>query len=413
MDYARILDFGTELGYRIAMCGGETFRVEESISLVLRSYGLEAQVFAIPNCLTVSIITPDGTPMTQMRRIDDHGNDMSGLERYNALSRKLCRETPDYDTAVKWLEETDKSVEKYSFPWILLGYFLGPFGFCIFYGGSLIDSLFSGICGLLVGMVGHGMKKLQSNVFFRTCISSFLMGLLAYFFAVAGFVSNADSVIIGALMPLVPGLLFVNSIRDVIYGDTNSGINRLIQVLLVALAIALGTAGALTVMGKLFTLPTPAETVAYSFLTENLAALVGCIGFAILFNVHGKGFALCALGGVIAWCAYRLTLCLGGSVTFGFLISAGSSSLYAEIMARVRKCPAPPYLLVSIFPMIPGAGVYYTMTFAVYNDMANFVSKGMQTVASAGAMALGIIVVSSLFRLYGVWHIRRYFEKHR
>ena len=53
-----------------------------------------------------------------------------------------------------------------------------------------------------------------------------------------------DSSIIGALMILVPGLLITNSMRDIIYGDTNSGINRIVQVLLSAFAIALGTAAA-------------------------------------------------------------------------------------------------------------------------------------------------------------------------
>lgn len=407
MDYANFLEFATELGYRFAMCGAETIRVEESISLLLKAYHIDVEVFAIPNCLTVSIITPDGVPMTRMRRITHHGNDMAGLECYNALSRRLCAETPDYATAVAWLKETERKVERFSLPMIMLGYFLGASGFCIFYGGSVMDGLLSGICSLVVGLVEQIMGRLQANAFIRTIIPSFLMSLLAYTMAVTHLCGSADAVIIGALMPLVPGLLFINSMRDVIYGDTNSGINRLIQVLMIAVAIALGTGASLSLMSRLFTLPLSAAPITYHFALENLWCLIGCVGFAILFNVHGKGFPFCIFGGIIAWCAYRLTIALGGSVSFAFLISACASSLYAEIMARIRKCPAPPYLLVSIFPMIPGAGVYYTMAYFVNDEMDMFVSKGMQTAASAGAMALGIIVVSSLFRLHGVWTAKR------
>ena len=57
MDYNTLLDLATDLGYELAMAGAETFRVEESISRCLAAYGVEAEVFAIPNCLHVSLET--------------------------------------------------------------------------------------------------------------------------------------------------------------------------------------------------------------------------------------------------------------------------------------------------------------------------------------------------------------------
>ena len=49
MDYYLLTELATDLGYELAMSGAETFRVEESIVRVLRSYGIESEVFAIPN----------------------------------------------------------------------------------------------------------------------------------------------------------------------------------------------------------------------------------------------------------------------------------------------------------------------------------------------------------------------------
>ena len=83
MNYSLLLELTTTLGYRLAMAGAETFRIEESILRILNAYGLEAEAFAIPNCLTVSIITSSGDPMTRMRRIGYHGNDLDAVERYN------------------------------------------------------------------------------------------------------------------------------------------------------------------------------------------------------------------------------------------------------------------------------------------------------------------------------------------
>ena len=69
MDYNILLDLATDLGYELAMCGAETFRVEESVSRVLSSYGIASEVFAIPNYLIVTVMMEDGTPITRMRRM--------------------------------------------------------------------------------------------------------------------------------------------------------------------------------------------------------------------------------------------------------------------------------------------------------------------------------------------------------
>ena len=84
MNYSLLLELATTLGHRLAMSGAETFRIEESIIRVLKTYGMEAEAFAIPNCLTVSIKTESGKPMTRMRRIGDHGG-----RRDNRLSSGL------------------------------------------------------------------------------------------------------------------------------------------------------------------------------------------------------------------------------------------------------------------------------------------------------------------------------------
>ena len=88
MDYNILLDLATDLGYELAMCGAETFRVEESVSRVLSSYGIASEVFAIPNYLIVTVMMEDGTPITRMRRIGSHGNDLDAVETFSGLSRR-------------------------------------------------------------------------------------------------------------------------------------------------------------------------------------------------------------------------------------------------------------------------------------------------------------------------------------
>ena len=402
MDYNILLELATDVAHRLAMSGAETFRVEDSVVLIMQAYGVEAEAFAIPNCLTVSMETPDGVPMTRMKRIGYHGNDLDCVERYSNLSRRICREKPDPKVAFQWLKEADRAKRQFSLPILLAGNFLGACGYSVFFGGSFWDSLFAGICGIAVGLVNLLMDRLKANAFFRTIIASFIMAVLAYGLSVVGVVQNADTVIIGTLMILVPGLLFTNALRDIIYGDTNSGLNRIVMVFMIAVAIALGTGAALQAVSAAIALPPSVEDILHPAAVQLLACMVGCLGFSILFNIHGPGGLLCTLGGVLTWATYMIVIALDGSDILGYLWATIFASVYSEVMARIRKYPAISYLVVSIFPLIPGASVYYTMTHAVKGDMASFADMGMRTIAIAGAIAVGILLVSTAFRIWAV-----------
>ena len=406
MDYQVLLDFVTELGYRLAMCGAETFRVEQSINMIMQSYGIASETFAIPNCLTVSIVTKDGFPMTRMRRIGQHGNDLDSVERYSNLSRRICTVRPDPQTAMQWLQETNAERITYTLPVFLLGNFLGACGFAIFFGGTWVDSLYAGLCGILVGLINKAMDKLHANQFFSTIIAAFFMAIAAYTMGALGLADNGDSVTIGALMLLVPGLLFTNAMRDMIYGDTNSGVNRIVQVFLIAAAVSLGTAAAWESADAIWGMPDAIPPLEYGFWMQELGCLIGCIGFAILFNIHGPGGLLCALGGILSWAVYLLSVKLGTGSLTAYFFAGLFSSIYSEIMARVRKYPAISYLVVSIFPLIPGASIYYTTQYALKGDLTSFANIGIRTIGIAGFIAAGILIASTIFRLWSISRIK-------
>ena len=116
MNERLLLEAATTLGYRLAISGAETFRVEESISRCLAAYGVCAEVFAIPNYLVVSIITEEGQPITRMRRIGHHGNDLDAVEKFSALSRAFCNRTPDPREGIRWFELVRQRLSTYSAP---------------------------------------------------------------------------------------------------------------------------------------------------------------------------------------------------------------------------------------------------------------------------------------------------------
>ncbi len=406
MDYPLIFDTALEIGYQLAMCGAETYRIEECINRIMAAYGAHAEVFAIPNSMTVTMTTPDGENITRLRRIGFHGNDMDSLERYSNLSRKICQEVPDPKTAVQWVADTRKECRAYSLPLLLFANMIAAGGFSVFFGGTIFDALISAVCGLVVGLISYVTEKLRVNQFFATIAISFFMAFTAYFFGSFGL--NADMAIIGAMMKLVPGLIFINAIRDIIFGDTNSGINRIVQVVLIAGAIGLGTGFARSLAVSLFGVQQTIPPQSYGAIIQCIAAAVGCAGFCMLFNIHGKGMLFCILGGTLSWAVYLAAAYLLKDSMLGYFVATLFAASFSETMARIRHFPAITYLLVSIFPLIPGAGIYYTTSYLADSNITGFMEKGAETSAIAGIMAIGILMVSTIVRSTTVWKQMRY-----
>lgn len=408
MDNNLLLDMAIEIGYQLAMCGAETYRIEESVNRIMGAYGVETETFAIPNCLHASIKGCNGVSITRMRRIGYHGSDLDSVEKFSNLSRRICQECPAPEVAFSWIEDVKKSRRHYGMLMYLLGNFLGACGFASLFGATLLDCVFSGFCGIIIGLINRFMENQKTNQFFRILVASCVMALAAYLISFTGILQNTDAVIIGALMVLVPGLLFTNAMRDIIYGDTNSGINRIVQVILIALSIAVGTATAWYTATLIGGNPNSLGAVSHGMLIEIIGCFIGCTGFYILFNIHGWGGLLCSLGGVICWVFYRASMLLGLDNILASFVASFAVSIYSELMARIRKYPAISYLVISIFPIIPGAGVYYAMAYAVAGNNAAFAAKGMETAAIAGVMAAGILIASTIVRM-----ISGHLQKHK
>lgn len=399
MDYYLLTDLAVTMGYHLAMSGAETFRVEDTVHRILRAYGVECEVFAIPNSISISLEAANGKPLMLMKRIDFHGNDLETMEKLNALSRRICTERPEVDEAMTWLHETLAACRTYRTGVIYLGGVLVGLGFCLVFGGTLLDCLWAGLMGLIIGLVTRFMDKQEANPFFSTLLAACCMALPAYIAAGLGLMDSPDAAIIGTLMMLVPGLPITNAMRDIIYGDTNSGINRIVQVLLSAFAIALGTAAAWRVTSGVYGLTVASGSASYPAWAQAVMIFVACTGFFILFNVHDWGSILCALGGVFTWMTYLLCRDLGMSIYSMNFFAAVVSALYSELMARSRKYPVTSYLVISLLPLVPGAGIYYTMSLGLGGDVQAAVHKGLETAGVAGSIAVAILLVSTIFRL--------------
>lgn len=135
----------------------------------------------------------------------------------------------------------------------------------------------------------------------------------------------------------------------------------------------------------------------WTYFLPCLWAFLACAGFCVILNVR-TGIIYCCIGGALGWLVYLLSMLALENDLISYFLAAIAISVYSEVMARVRKCPVTGYILISYFPLVPGAGIYYSMQYALQGDTAMFMQRGLHTLGIACCLALGVLVVSSAVR---------------
>ena len=136
-------------------------------------------------------------------------------------------------------------------------------------------------------------------------------------------------------------------------------------------------------------------------------SFIACMAVCLVFNVRGKLIFFTSLGGAIGWFVYLLFAGCFSSDVPQFFLSMVAVSLYSEYMARKHHSPVTVYLVISYIPLVPGGGAYYTMEYLVGGETQLAMETGIHTLFVAGAIAMGIVLVSSMTRILAAYGRRR------
>ena len=143
------------------------------------------------------------------------------------------------------------------------------------------------------------------------------------------------------------------------------------------------------------------------FILPCLYAFFASLGFGIFDNIRGNKLFFAGLCGGLGWFIYLAAERLPISDIECYFWATVAISLFAEFAARLQKVPATLYLVPALIPLVPGGGVYYSVEAAILGETERAASLGLHTLGIAGALAMGIITVTSLMRLYNVLAARR------
>ncbi|MBZ9635713.1 threonine/serine exporter ThrE family protein [Clostridium sp. FP1] len=236
-----IIHVATDAGKIILENGGETYRVEQTISMICKSYGIpHTESFVTPTGIMVSITNSENKTISLVRRINNRTVNLRKVEMINNLSRKIVTK-PISTYEMKKEIEYINNIPPYSYKTTTF-FAAGSSGFfTLLFGGNYKDFFVAFIIGALINYSGGYLDKLEVNGFLKNMLGGALAATVALIAAALGIVGNMDTIIIGSIMILVPGISITNAIRDTIAGDLVSGVSRSIEALFVAIAISAGT----------------------------------------------------------------------------------------------------------------------------------------------------------------------------
>ena len=396
-DNSKIMELAYEAGAILLENGAEISRVDETMRRIAGHYGVDDESFFVLS----NGIMATAKGFARSRFIPIKGTSLDKVVAVNQLSREVSEGKCDLEQLESRLKAIRAMRPKPAWEQILASAF-GSAAFCIICGGGFADSMAAFEAGLLlwVYMLFVGYQHLSRIA--GTITGGLLATLLCGVMYKLGLGTHLSNMIIGAIIPLIPGVPFTNGIRDLAHEDYIAGITRLLDALLTFFCISMGVALAFMLdaavsgtMEHLEALTAVPETA--GMFVQLLAAYVGTVAFAVLFGVPRKYYLDSGLCGMLGWLLYLILVNHTGlSVANVVFFATVLVTFTAMVLAIVRKCPITVYLICGIFPLVPGAGIFWTTYNLVSEQLGAAVQTGVTALKVTVAIAFGIILVAEL-----------------
>ncbi|MBQ1865970.1 MAG: threonine/serine exporter family protein [Bacteroidales bacterium] len=399
------LSLANRAGHILLENGAEISRVESTMQRIADHYGEDDGNFFV---LSNGIIAT-GDDYAKAEFIPLKGARLDKVAAVNQASRDVAQLNLSLEQLEGRLDDISRMPPKPAWEQIL-GSAVGAGFFAMIFGGSLADSAVAFIAGLVL----HFFVYFVSGPYLSRLLGNISGGLIAASVCIAayhlGFGDHLGNMIIGAIIPLVPGVPFTNGIRDIAGEDYLAGTTRLLDAFMMFLGIAAGVALAFVLDGAIFggliqLQAMKTDPVTAHPLWQLAAAFFGTAAFAILFGVPRKHYLDCGFAGAAGWMTYIvLTRAAGFTPVEATFFGSMAVLLCSRFLAIWRRCPVTVFLVCGIFPLVPGGGLFWTSYYLIAGQTNAALSSGFLAVKICVAIALGIIVVEEAAKFFPSHH---------
>ena len=252
-DSHKVLQLALDAGTVLLSNGAEIWRVEDTISHICRAYQVEdVDAFILSNAIFITGNNEKEAVFAKVKHIPLSGVHLGIVTEVNDLSREISAGKYTVAEANERLDEIKSHTPKHPI-YRAVASGIGAGCFCYILQASITESLLTVIIGTLVLLFSFWAERHHFPKLVRNILGGGIIALLALMAAHIPFLYQVrvDKMIIGAIMPLIPGVAFVNSIREIANTDFLSGTVRMLDTIMVFMYIAIGASPVLSIYHNL------------------------------------------------------------------------------------------------------------------------------------------------------------------
>lgn len=235
-----VLRLATFIGHLMLSNGAETYRVNDTVKRICSSRGFNhINVFVAPNTIIVSDDRFDG--YTFMKVIENRCINLNKIDILNDFSRKFVNQLDmTIDDAINEIKNLDEK-SPYNRMELNIWTAIGSSSFAALVGGdNVLTFILTLITSVMAMIIYDKVKKISNIPVFATLVSAIIIGFCGVGLVELGVLNTPKMLIVGSIMPLLPGVPFIKAVRDLVSGELMSGVGRAFEAAIIATAIAVG-----------------------------------------------------------------------------------------------------------------------------------------------------------------------------
>jgi uncharacterized membrane protein YjjP (DUF1212 family) len=396
--------FITDFARRLHLAGVSAARLEGAVRATATAIGVDCEIWSSPTGILLSIGEPDdagASHQTRVLRLEPAEPNLSDLVALDEIADQVIAGRIGVVEASARLRVLDRAPDPNQRVWTVVAFGLAAAAVAGLLRTSWTDIAVAGALGLIIGMVmvGSGPRPHLSAA--SEAIAAIVATVLAAGFAHFVAPLSIQTVVIAALIVLMPGLTLTTAVTDLASGQLVTGTARFAGAMVVLFKLTFGSIAGAQIVNALGWVPRTAQVVALPALVEVIATIAAAFSFAILFRASRRDFPLVMVSAVLGYVLTRVAsnwfvsaqgVDFAGAVFFSSLIMAALANVYGRVAGR----PATLVRLPAIMLLVPGSVGFRGLASLMERDYTLGMETGVAVLSALVALMAGLLFGSVL-----------------
>ncbi len=395
--------FITDFARRLHLAGVSAARLEGAVKSTAESIGVACEIWYSPTGILLSLGEPgsDSGQQTRVMRLEPAEPDLSDLVMLDEVAEDLIAGRIDITEASQRLQQLDRAPDRQQLTWTIVAFGLASAAVAGLLRTSWMDIAVAGALGIIIGMIAVAARSRPHLSAASEAIAAIVATVLAAGFAHFVAPLSVQTVVIAALIVLMPGLSLTTAVNELASRQLVTGTARFAGAMVVLFKLTFGSVAGAQIVSALGWTPRTSAIVELPAIIEVVATLAAAFSFAILFRASRRDVPLvmtsAALGYVLtragnSWFAPSESVTFAGGVFFSSLVMAALANLYGRVVGR----PGTLVRLPSIMLLVPGSVGFRGLASLMERDYTLGMDTAVAVLSALVALMAGLLFGSVL-----------------